>query len=36
MQLEHLDEVVLDLQRLDATEDGREALSAVRMDITAA
>lgn len=31
MELEHLDEVIENLQLLDATDDGREALAAVQM-----
>jgi len=34
MELEQLDEVIENLQTLDATEDGREALAAVLMEWT--
>jgi hypothetical protein len=34
MDLEQLEEVMEDLQQLDATEDGREALAAVQMSVT--
>jgi len=34
MELEQLDEVIENLQELDATEDGREALASVMMEFT--
>lgn len=34
MEHEQLDSVIQDLQTLDATEDGREALAAVMMEYT--